>query len=384
MLNKIKKIAYVTGSRADFGLMTPVLKAIKCSKKLRLKLYATGEHLLTEFGATIKQVQREFADVSRIEATFKQDDRAGMAGFAAEFLPKLTAALKEDQPDFMLTLGDRAEMLCVATACLYLGIPTGHIHGGEKTFTVDELARHAITKLSSLHFPATPESAQRIIKMGEEPRRVKVVGAPAMDVILKEKLSDRPELFQQLGLKPEKKVILLTLHPLPEEWQRADRQIKASLAAVKSFGLEVAVIYPHADPGGRKMIKQINREKNNQHFHIFSSLPHRQFLALARQAAVWVGNSSAAMIESAAFKVPVVNVGQRQTGRQRGANVIDANYNRKTIVRAIEKSLYDREYLRKLKKTTNPWGDGRAGLRIVKVLERLENSEKLLKKQITY
>lgn len=384
MKNQIKKIAYVSGTRADFGLMIPVLRVIQKSKELRLQIYATGIHLMPEFGHTIKEVQKEFSGVKPIEATFKSDNRSGAAEFAGDFLRKLTAALKKDRPDFILTLGDRVEMLCVATTCLYLGIPTGHIHGGEKTFTVDEVARQAITKLSSLHFPATKESAARIKKLGEEPWRIKVVGAPALDVVLNEKLPDKKTIYKQLGIKADKKIILLIQHPVSEDWRQAGRQIKETIAAVKPLGLEVVVIYPNADAGGRKMIKEISKEKINKYFHIFPSLPHKQFLALIREAAVLIGNSSSAMIESSAFKIPVVNIGDRQSGRQHGVNVINVEHNRKAIASAIKKSLYDQAYLRKLNNLPNPWGDGKAGLRIVKVLERLENNQKLLKKQISY
>src|SRR3989344_4724139 len=189
-----KRIAYISGTRADFGLMTPILKAINKSDKLNLQVYTTGIHLMDKFGNTVSQVEKEFPNTKKIESTFDSDDRSRIANFTGDFMTKLVKALAADRPDFVLTLGDRPEMLCTAIACLYLGIPTGQIHGGEKTSTVDELARHAITKLSHIHFPATKESAERIRKMGEEDWRIHIVGAPALDVILNEKLPTRKEL----------------------------------------------------------------------------------------------------------------------------------------------------------------------------------------------
>ncbi len=363
--------------------MTPVLKAIAASSKLDLHLYATGIHLMPKFGNTLQEVKKSFPSVKIIDAVFKTDDRVGMAKFAGDFLNQLIAPLAKDKPDFVLTLGDRPEMLCVATACLYLGIPTGQIHGGEKTSTVDELARHAITKLSQIHFPATKESAARIKKMGEENWRIQVVGAPALDVILNEKLPSRKELFKDLNLDPNRKLILVTQHPVSEEYQRAGKQMAETLAAVKSFGLPMAVIYPHADSGGRKMIEVIDREKNNPLFRIFPNLPYKQFLALERECSVWVGNSSGALIESASFRTPVVNIGTRQNGRQRGQNVIDVGYNQKEIRSAIQKSL-SQAYRTKIAKIKNPWGDGQASGRIVKFLENLKIDKRLLAKQINY
>src|SRR3989338_6785182 len=211
MINK--KIAYISGTRADFGLMTPVLAAIKKSKKL--------------------------------------DEKQAMAEFASILISKLVSLFEKDRPDFVLTLGDRPEMISVALVCLYLGIPTGQIHGGDKSATVDEIARHAITKLSHLHFPATREAAERIKKMGEESWRIKVVGAPALDVIMNEQLPTREQLFKNLGLDLKKKVILVTQHPVSEEYEKSGSQMAEIISAIKTFELPVVIIYPHADAGGR-------------------------------------------------------------------------------------------------------------------------------------
>lgn len=379
-----KKIAYISGTRADFGLMTPILRAIEKSKKLDLQVYATGMHLMPEFGKTIQHVKKEFPSAKTIEARFETDDRLGIAKFTGNFLEKLVQIFSKNRPDFVLTLGDRTEMLCTAMACLYLGIPTGQVHGGERTSTVDEIARHAITKLSHLHFPATEESARRIEKMGEDKWRIHIVGAPALDMILNEKLPTREGLFKKLGLDPAKKVILVTQHPVSEEVEDADVQMEETMAAVKKFNLPVVITYPHADAGGRKIIEIIEKEKNNPLFHVFPSLEYKQFLALEREAAVWVGNSSGALIESSSFKTPVVNVGTRQIGRQRGDNVIDVGYNRKEIENAVDKSFNDSAYLKRLKKIKNPWGNGKTGPRIAKILENLNINHRLLTKQITY
>src|SRR3989344_2965075 len=261
MINK--KIAYISGTRADFGLMTPVLAAIKKSKKLDLKLYVTGIHLMPEFGNTIKEIKKQFPEIIEVKAVFESDEKQAMAEFASILISKLVSLFEKDRPDFVLTLGDRPEMISVALVCLYLGIPTGQIHGGDKSSTVDELARHAITKLSHIHFPATKESAERIKKMGEEEWRIHVVGAPALDTILGEKLPTRKELFGKLGLDPRKKVILITQHPVNEKANDDEKHMMETLIAVKKIGLPVIVIYPNADTGGRKIIKAINRERGN-------------------------------------------------------------------------------------------------------------------------
>lgn len=381
---KKRKIAYITGTRADFGLMTPILRKIEQSDKLELQLYATGIHLMPQFGETVKLVKKKFPFTKKINSTFKTDEKDSMVSFSASYINALNKVLKKDRPDIVLILGDRIEMLATVMVCLYLGIPAAHIHGGEKTFTVDEVARHSITKMSSLHFPATNESAERIMKMGEEKWRINVVGAPALDIILNSKLPSRKNLFKRISINPKEQIILVTQHPVSNEMDNAATQMKKTIDAVKKFNLPVVVIYPHPDPGGRKIIKVIDKEKNNTLFHIFPSLDYKSFLSLEREAAVWVGNSSAAMIESSSFKTPVVNIGTRQIGRQRGDNVIDVGYNKKEIIDAIKKSLTDKRYLAKLQTIKNPWGDGKTGSRVASILEEVNIDSRLLIKQITY
>ncbi|MEK7598949.1 MAG: UDP-N-acetylglucosamine 2-epimerase [Patescibacteria group bacterium] len=379
-----KKIAYVSGTRADFGLMSPILKAIRKSDKLELRLYVTGIHLMPKFGQTAKEVEKEFSQVKRLPAIFKSDDRLGAARFCGEFLQKLVIEFSANRPDFALTLGDRPEMLMTAAACLYLGIPTGQISAGDRSFTVDELARHAITKLSHLHFPATKEAAKRVIKMGEEPWRVRTVGAPGLDVILNEKLPAKKEIFRFFKIDPRKKFLLFTQHPVSEEYKEAGKQVRETIEALKQFKMPVVAVYSHADAGGRRVISEIEKERNNPLFRIFPSLPYRHFLAAQREAAVLVGNSSAACVESSSFKIPVINIGARQLGRQHGGNVINVGYRRKEIAAAIKKCLEDKKYLKKLAKIKNPYGDGKTAQRVVRALERLKLDKALLKKQITY
>lgn len=378
-----RTVAFVTGTRADFGLMLPVLRAIATSPKLRLRVYATGMHLMPELGNTIAEVEAEFPDAIRLPATFAGDTREAMAAFSSSLLSLLVPRLAEDRPDILLTLGDRPEMLCAAHACLYLGIPTAHVHGGDVTSTVDEVARHAITKLSHLHFPATPDSAERILKMGEEPWRVHVVGAPALDRILNEPLPSREELFSKLSLDPRERILLVTQHAVSGEEESAAAHMEETLSAAKRFALPVVVMYPNADAGGRRMIEVIERERNNPRFRILPHLPHLDFLALEREAAAWIGNSSAAMIESASFKTPVVNVGTRQLGRIRGGNVIDAPHDREAIASAIARALDD-AFRASFGSVTNPWGDGATGPRVARILEEIVVDSRLLSKRISY
>lgn len=379
-----RRIAYVSGSRADFGLISPVLKAIKSHQDLTLQLYVTGMHLMEEFGNTAEDIKKEFPEAQIIDETFKSDDRAGMAEFIANFGVKILSVLKKDTPDFVLVQGDRVEMLAVAAVANIFGLPIAHTHGGDKTTTADETVRHAVTKLSHLHFPATDDSAERIKNLGEESWRINVVGAPGLDTVLNEQLPSRAELFAYLNIDPRQKMILVLQHPVTENIAASARQMQQTLEAVAEFNLPVVVIYSNADAGGREMIKVIEKAKMNPLFRIYPNLEYKTFLALEKEAAVWVGNSSGAIIESASFKTPVVNIGDRQNGRPQSSNVINTGYNKEEIKTAIDKSLNDKDYLKKLKKITNIWGDGHASERIVKVLSEVAIDSKLLNKQITY
>ena len=379
-----KKIAYVTGTRADFGLMTPVLNAIEKSDKLSLRMYATGMHLMPAFGRTVRLVRKAFPSTTVIPAVFKGNTSESTAAFAADALREVTKAFTRNHPDFALLLGDRPEMLAVATACLYLGIPTGHLHGGERTATADENARHGITKLASLHLPATQDAARRLKRMGEEAWRIRVVGAPALDVIRgRRSLPSKSDLFGFLHFSAQKHFALLVQHP-GSQGSAAGGEIKETIAALKSVALPTVAVCPNADAGSFAIIRALEKERRNPRFRIFKNIPYDMFLAAEREAALLIGNSSAALIEGAAWKKPVINLGDRQRGRLRGKNVIDVPFNRKKIARVILAALHDRAFRRALLNMENPWGDGKTGPRVRKILENLPSDSELLSKQMSY
>ncbi len=381
MVNKkIKKIAYLTGTRADFGLMTPVLKAMQKDGAFNLKVFVTGMHLMPRFGLTIKEVKKDFPGAVRVNAVFSSDDKKSVGNFIGALIPKLFKEFSRYKPDIILVLGDRIEMLCTAIVATNLGIPLVHIHGGDKTTTKDDAMRHAITKLSHLHFAATKNSASRIKKMGEDNKRIFVVGAPAIDIIKKARLFTRKQICQKLNLDPKQEFILVTQHPVSEDIKGAEWQMRNILDVVKKFGLPVVVIYPNADSGSDAMIKEIEKEGGNHLFRILKSLPYKNFLSLEKEAAAWVGNSSAGVIESTSFKTPVVNVGKRQFGRPHGENVLDVEYKKKEITRAIKKCLCKRRFIAKAKRAKNPWGEGRAAEKVIKILKRIRINKNFLNK----
>ena len=379
-----RKILYITGTRADYGLMKSVLREIENHPKLELEVIATGMHLMPEFGMTINEIKKDGFKIHEIAATYEQDNKQSMANFVGKFIQLLTDKVKKIKPDIIMVLGDRGEMLAGVIVGTYLTIPVAHIHGGDISSTVDEIVRHAITKLAHIHFPATEKSAERIIKMGEDPSNVFVVGAPGLDIILNENLIEPTKLSEKYNLDLSEPILLVIQHPVTTEVEDAPTQIRETLEAISELRYQTILIYPNADAGGRNMIEVIKEYEKHPFIKIFKNIPYKEYLSLMNIASVMVGNSSSGIIEAPSFGLPVVNIGTRQEGRQRAENVIDVDYDKEEIKAAIKKALYDEDFKEKVKNCKNPYGDGKAGVRIADILSKIKIDKKLLQKKITY
>lgn len=375
----------VTGTRAEYGTLKSVLKAINENSRLDLALIVTGMHLSKEFGYTIKEIRKDGFKIDvKVEMLHAEDTGAAMAKSIGKCIKKMTEALKRIKPDFLVLLGDRAEMLAGAVAASYMGIPIAHLHGGEVSGSVDDSVRHAITKLAHIHFPATQGSAIRIIKMGEDPSRIFIVGAPALDTILNKKLLTPAELSKKYGLDLSKPILLVLQHPVVTEANAAADQIRKTLDVIVKLEHQSILIYPNADAGGRRMIKAIKRYKKYPFIKSFKSLPYIDYLSLMGVASVMVGNSSSGIVEAPSFHLPVVNIGSRQEGRERSTNVFDVGYKRKEIAKAIRKALYDKNFRERVRRCKNPYGNGKTGPRIARILAKTKIDSKLLQKKLTY
>ena len=422
-----RKIAVVTGTRAEYGLLKPVMRAIQAHDDLELQLLVTGAHLDTRFGHTVDFIEADgFTINERVTLSPTPDDGAGTARAIAEAIASMTPAFGRLQPDVALVLGDRSEILAATIAATYQNIPLAHIHGGDKTRGgLDESVRHAITKFSHIHFPATKASAERIRRLGEHPEHIFVTGAPALDTILHIPLPTLAELELELApkLNPERELapepepepepapepepelnpelepepelapapnlplspdyILLVQHSVSTQPEQAAAQFQATLDAIRQTGRQTICIYPNTDAGGQEIIHLIEQEVQQPHFHAFKSLPHPTFLSLMRHCALMLGNSSSGIIESSSFHIPVINLGIRQEGRERAANVIDAPHETEAILQAM-KDCMSEDFQKMLPTIQNPYGDGQTGLRIANILANFDLQQSLLQKQITY
>ncbi len=386
MSMKRRKICVVTTSRSDFGLLRELLKCIQADPALQLQAIASGMHLAPEFGLTVQEIETEGVEIKR-----KIDMRiAGGSGVANAKsiglgLTGFAEALAELKPAMMVLLGDRFELFAPAIAALMLRIPIAHVHGGERSEgAIDESVRHAITKMASLHFPATEAYRRRIIQMGEAPECVFNFGAPGLDQIYRTPVLTRTELEQQLGLSLQDPAALVTYHPATYDPGDVDTQVRELVGAIKASRLNAVFTMANADAQGARinaLLRALCKQAPGR-FRWEPHLGHRRYLSCLAHFAVMVGNSSSGLTEAPSFRLPVVNVGDRQRGRVGAANVIDVPCKRQAILRAIRRALSPR-FRASLRDMENPYDrfhDGRTSERIKEVLKNVKLSEDLLKK----
>ena len=381
-----RKVAVVTGTRAEYGILCPVLRAVEQHPKLQLLLIATGMHLSHEFGYTVQELEKDGFNIeAKVDMLLSNDTSAAMSKSVGIGIIGLAQTWEQVEPDVIVVLGDRVEPLAAAISGSYMNIPVAHIHGGDTgKGGLDESARHAITKFAHIHFPATRKSAERIIAMGEDRWRVHTVGSPALDTILNEPLLPPEVIARSLGLGLSQPVILVLQHPVTTQVEEAPEQMRQTLQAIVEFQYPTVVIYPNSDAGGRRMMDVIKQYEGYPFIKTFKSLPRREYLSLMRVAGVMVGNSSSGIVEAPSLGLPVVNIGIRQEGRERGQNVTDVAHDRAQVLNAIDKALTDKEFLARVKRCKSPYGDGKTGPRIAEILSKTEDTPRLLQKQITY
>jgi UDP-N-acetylglucosamine 2-epimerase (non-hydrolysing)/GDP/UDP-N,N'-diacetylbacillosamine 2-epimerase (hydrolysing) len=343
-------------------------------------------HLLHDFGNTVNEIEKcGYKIDAKIENISLEDSGVDMAKSVGLVITEFSDVVMKIKPDILLALTDLGHALATAIVGVYMNIPVAHIHGGDVSGTADEPVRHAITKLSHIHFPATQKSCERIIKLGEEPWRVHVVGAPGLDSILNQDLLSRSEIYKKYGIKENEHFLLMIQHPVTTEFEEAAKQIRETLDAIAELKHQTILIYPNADAGYLRMIEVIKEYTDKFSFiNAYKSIPHLEYLSLMNAADVMVGNSSSGIIEAPSFQLPVVNIGIRQQDRERADNVVDVDNNKEEIKKAIEKALYDEKFIEKVKKCKSPYGDGKAAEKIVEVLNSITIDEKMIMKRMTY
>ena len=378
MIAPRRKIVYLTGTRADFGLMRSSL--LQIAEVADLGIAVTGMHLDISFGDTIAEIRASNLRIcGEIPVDVKTRSAASMAVAIGDCLGGVTMLLERERPDILLVLGDRGEMLAGALAALHLGIVCVHIHGGERSGTVDEPVRHAISKLSTYHFVATEESRDRLVRMGEPPGKMIVTGAPGLDGLMADASISSHDFHTVTGLEMEQAFVLAVFHPVVQQLESVYAQTASLLSALEKTGLPVLWSEPNSDAGSRGILDALNEIGLPTGSRRVKHLQRNFFCTAMRHCAVLVGNSSAGIIEAASFGTPVVNVGDRQRLRQRNANVVDVQAQTATIRLAIQMALRHGKW-----SCDNVYGDGFAGRRMREGLISLQLERSVLEKTNTY
>lgn len=380
MSGATRRIIYLSGTRADFGLLRGTLQRIAATEGLAVQVLATGIHLSEAHGRTVEEIRSSgLAVCAEVPLEMGARSKAGMAIGIADCLRGVTAVLAREQPDLLLVLGDRGEMLAGAIAALHLGIPCVHLHGGERTGTVDEPVRHAISKLSTFHLVATEASRERLIAMGEEPGRIHVTGAPGLDDLPTLGAMPREECVAALQLAPAARFILALFHPVVQQAGQAREQTLALVQALHKVNLPVLWLEPNADAGSMEVLAALEASTLPAGSRRLKHLERPLFAAALKHCEVLAGNSSAGIIEAASFGTPVVNIGDRQLLRERNANVIDVAADPESIEQALTQALRSGHVA-----CENVWGDGHAAERIGSLLMRLPLEPQVLEKVNSY
>jgi UDP-hydrolysing UDP-N-acetyl-D-glucosamine 2-epimerase len=373
------RIDYLTGSRADFGLMLPSLRALDAAADFDCRIVATAQHLATGYGKTIADIEATGLEIAaRIEVPLSGEDGREMALAMADELRGLTEFWSADRPDAVMLLGDRGEMLAGALAAMHLALPVIHVGGGERSGTLDESFRHAITKLAHVHLCSTTLAADRIIRMGERPELVRTIGAPGL-VGIRELAAPPFSYREHCGFAEESRVALVIYHPVVQEAQQAAEQAQAVIEAVRAAGFCQLVLRPNSDAGGKAIDEMLDRYEGEGDICVVDHLPRAEYLAAIRAADILVGNSSSGIIESASLGTPCLNIGSRQNGRERNANTVDcATTGAADLASGIARALQADT------SAPNIYGDGAADRKLVEALRSIEIGPGLLSKMNAY
>jgi UDP-hydrolysing UDP-N-acetyl-D-glucosamine 2-epimerase len=384
-----RKICVVIGSRANYSSIKSAMRAIREHPELELQLVIGASALLDRYGAVIELIRADgFTPDAELHMLVEGETPATMAKSTGMGLIELPSIFLRLQPDFVLTVGDRFETMATTLAAAYMNIPIAHTMGGEVSGTIDESIRHAVTKFAHVHFPASREAAERIIRLGERPEDVHLVGCPRLDLVAEvlERGADLETLARSLfkdgvgpALRLDQPFLLVSQHPVTTEYGEGERQIAATLEAVAELGLPTIMLWPNADAGSEDIARGIRKWRERGRggaLHLFKNLPTQTYIHLMRHTACLIGNSSSGIREGAYIGTPVVNIGSRQTARERGRNVLDALPERAAIREAVQAQLRHGRY-----ECETIYGDGRAGQRIAEVLASKTVN---VQKRITY
>ena len=367
-MSTTRKVFIVVERRADYSRYKPILEKLKLDPFFEIHLVVTGICLLDFHGKDVNYIREDGFEIAAELEMFKPvrpDTTGEMVRSMARVMSSLVDELERAKPDLVLSGFDIGANMAVTMAAAHMNIPVAHIQGGEVTGSIDESIRHAMSKFSHIHFPATELSKQRLIRMGEEPDNIYMVGCPSIDVIKNTPYVEQSVLAEYFDLDFSKPVLLMIQHPVTKEAADSFNQIKETVDAIEESGVQTVVLLPNNDAGFSRIIDYIK----SSNVKWYPSLPGDLFINLYRNASALIGNSSSGIHETPTMGIPAINIGNRQQGRERAANVIDVTNDKAAIVKGIEKALFDTDFIEMTKKLENPYGDGTSAEQIVSILK---------------
>lgn len=379
------KIGVVTATRAEYGLLKPLIKKIDEDPETELNLIVTGTHLMEEFGNTIKYIEEDgIPIIKKIYVQICTDSSISISQTMGRYFMAFSGVFEKLHLDFLIVLGDRYELIPICYCATNAKIPIAHISGGEVTEgAIDDAVRHCVTKLSYLHFPACETYRRRIIQLGESPERVFNVGDPGVENVKTMKMISEIALRKKLSLDLKRPYFSVVFHPVTLDDVKPEKQIQELLSAIENFNdIMFVMMKSNADSGGAA-INQYLQEYVDKHANckLFSSLRVEEYLALQKYSLGLIGNSSSGIVETPCFGIPTINIGDRQKGRLMADSIINCNIDKNSICDAINKAL-NVEFREKAKKTVNPYGSGNTSYKILKVIKDfISNSKINLKKE---
>jgi len=384
-MTKKRHICFFTGKRGGVNHLIPVLERIEKNPLMDYSIVVADMHLSQAFGMTVDEVERHTKKTHRVETLLSSDTKVARAKSIGLGIINLAPLLRDLDPDLVFILGDRGEVLAMAICAVQLNIPLVHLFGGDVTQGgVDEPVRHAITKMANVHLASNADSAARVVKMGEEPWRVHVVGSPVLDLVYQKRFAPPEVISAKYELRLDRPIALLLQHPVTWQVAEAKFQIDETLAAIDHFGFQTVAVYPCSDPGHEAFIAALEGFGSKDYFRLYKNIDFYDFFGLMNIASVFISNSSAGPMESAAYKIPWINIGIRQQGRLRGDNGIDVGHDSNEIIKAIEKALFDETFRAKVARATCPYGDGTASIKIEALLSSIPLDQRLITKKMTY
>ena len=366
----MRRIFLVVERRADYSRFKPILEKLREDSFFQIHLAVTGICLLERHGKDINYIRDDGFTINAEIPMFRAgnpDTGAEMVRSMARVMGGLVDELEKAKPDIVLSGFDIGANFAVTVAAAHMNIPVAHIQGGELTGSIDESLRHAMSKFAHIHFPATEDAKQRLVRLGENPDFIHVVGCPSLDVLVQTPTIPREEIEKEFGLDFKKPVLLMIQHPVTTENLDSFNQIQNTIKAIRELGLQTVCLLPNNDAGKAKIVEELERSG----LKYIPSLSTLKFVNLYRNVSCLVGNSSSGIHETPTMKIPAVNIGTRQFGRERAANVIDSDYDWRNIKAAIEKAVYDEEFRAMVRKIENPYGDGHSAQKIVSVLKNV-------------